>query len=83
MSRKNKKAYASPITLKPIPKHKDAILRVVIETPKGSRNKYKFDPDLRTFLLSKVLPDGMVFPTILVLCLRLKVTTVIPSMFCC
>jgi len=37
-------------------------LRVVIETPKGSRNKYKFDPELGTYRLNAVLSEGMVFP---------------------
>ena len=37
-------------------------VNVIIETPKGSRNKFKYDPDLRMFKLSKVLPEGMVFP---------------------
>ena len=35
---------------------------VVIETPKGSRNKYAFDLALKAFTLKKVLPAGMVFP---------------------
>jgi inorganic pyrophosphatase len=35
---------------------------VVIETPKRSRNKYAFDPELRIFGLRKVLPAGMEFP---------------------
>ncbi len=37
-------------------------LRVVIETPKGSRNKFKYDPDLGSYALSSVLAEGMVFP---------------------
>jgi|SRR6185436_2345719 inorganic pyrophosphatase len=37
-------------------------VKVIIETPKGSRNKFKYDPALRMFKLSKVLPEGMVFP---------------------
>ena len=37
-------------------------LHVVIETPKGSRNKYVFDERWRVFVLKKVLPEGMVFP---------------------
>ncbi len=37
-------------------------LTVVIETPKGSRNKYAYDEEYRSFLLKKVLPEGMVFP---------------------
>ena len=37
-------------------------LRVVVETPRGSRVKYKFDEDLRAITLKSVLPAGMVFP---------------------
>jgi inorganic pyrophosphatase len=36
--------------------------RVVIETPQGSQNKYKFDEELSQFILSGVLPEGMSFP---------------------
>jgi inorganic pyrophosphatase len=36
--------------------------RVVIETPKGSHNKFKYDEELHLFVLSTVLPEGMVFP---------------------
>ena len=35
---------------------------VLIEIPKGSRNKFAFDPDQRVFTLRKVLPAGMTFP---------------------
>jgi inorganic pyrophosphatase len=35
---------------------------VTIETPKGSRNKIKYDPSSRQFKLSKVMPEGMMFP---------------------
>jgi len=35
---------------------------VVIESVKGSRNKFKFDEKSGMFKLSKVLPEGMVFP---------------------
>src|ERR1700723_3027665 len=34
----------------------------VIETPKGSRNKYAFNEALEVFELRKVLPRGMIFP---------------------
>jgi inorganic pyrophosphatase len=37
-------------------------LRIVIETPKGSRNKYSYDPECDCLQLSTVLPEGMVFP---------------------
>jgi inorganic pyrophosphatase len=38
------------------------LVRVIIDTPRGSRNKYKFDPELALFKLSRVLPAGMSFP---------------------
>jgi inorganic pyrophosphatase len=36
--------------------------RVIIETPKGSHNKYKYADDFCCFQLAKVLPEGMAFP---------------------
>ena len=38
------------------------IVPVVIETPRGSRNKYKLDEKTGRFKLSKIMPEGMVFP---------------------
>ena len=35
---------------------------VVIETPAGSRTKYKWEPKREAYLASKVLPLGMAFP---------------------
>ena len=55
------KALANPTKLKPIPA-KDGLLQVIIETPKGSQNKFAFDPDQSVFCLKAVLPAGMVFP---------------------
>jgi len=37
-------------------------IQVIIETPKGSRNKFAFDEDRKIFQLKKVLPVGMAFP---------------------
>lgn len=37
-------------------------LNAIIETSKGSRNKFKYEPETGSFLLNKVLPRGMVFP---------------------
>ena len=51
-----------PTALPPFDPDDDDCLVVVIETPKGSRNKYAFDPAERIFSLSKVLPAGMEFP---------------------
>ena len=42
------------------PERKD--WNVVIETPKGCRNKYKFDDEAGVFALGGVLPAGAVFP---------------------
>lgn len=41
---------------------KNGELRIVIETPKGSRAKYSYDPDCDCLQLSTVLPEGMTFP---------------------
>ncbi len=40
----------------------DGDVNVVIETPKGSRNKFNFDEGLGLFKLGGVLPAGAVFP---------------------
>lgn len=36
--------------------------QVVVETPKGCRNKFAFDAERKTFVLHRVLPAGMTFP---------------------
>lgn len=41
---------------------KKEILTVVIETPKGSTEKYDFDKKSGHYKLSKILPAGMIFP---------------------
>jgi inorganic pyrophosphatase len=57
-----KKALADPSRLDPLDSDSNELLRVVIETPKGSRNKFAFNPSERVFELKKVLPVGMTFP---------------------
>lgn len=44
----------------PLPE--ENVLRVVVETPRGSRNKFKYEPGLNALSLEKTLPQGMVFP---------------------
>jgi len=44
------------------PVDQDDAVEVVIETPRNSRNKFKFDPKLGLFELGSVLPAGSVFP---------------------
>lgn len=42
--------------------HSRTRVHVVVETPKGGRNKFAFDPDLAVFKLKGVLPEGHSFP---------------------
>lgn len=58
---KTSKWVSNPTQLEPLD-NKDRMLQVIVETPKGSRNKFAFDPEQRIFSLKKVLPAGMVFP---------------------
>lgn len=60
MSKKN--GLADPSRLKPFDGKDKELIRVIVETPKGSRNKFAFDPDEHIFELKKVLPSGMAFP---------------------
>jgi inorganic pyrophosphatase len=68
-----KSALADPTNLKPFTKKGaegttgtakpgDKLLQVIIETPKGCRNKYSFDDQQKIFVLKAALPAGMVFP---------------------
>ncbi len=61
MGKNGGKGLANPTRLKPLEK-REGLLQVIIETPKGSRNKFAFDPDQRVFSLKAVLPAGMTFP---------------------
>lgn len=41
---------------------KKGTCRVVIETPKGRRNKFDYDPKVEAFTLGGLLPEGLSFP---------------------
>src|ERR1700748_1349622 len=41
---------------------KKGMARAIIETPKGSRNKFDYDPESNLFMLGGLLPEGMMFP---------------------
>jgi inorganic pyrophosphatase len=60
MSKKN--GLADPSRLQARDDNDKSLLRVVIETPKGSRNKFAFNQEEHIFELKKVLPAGMAFP---------------------
>jgi len=57
-----KSGLADPSRLEPRDTEDKHLLRVVIETPKGSRNKFAFERREHIFELKKVLPAGMTFP---------------------
>ncbi|MBO9682445.1 MAG: inorganic diphosphatase [Flavisolibacter sp.] len=44
-----------------MPEKKETI-DIIIETPKGCRNKYAYDEEVKAFRLKKILPVGAVFP---------------------
>jgi inorganic pyrophosphatase len=41
---------------------KKCTCRAIIETPKGCRNKFDYDPESGLFMLAGLLPEGMMFP---------------------
>jgi len=41
---------------------KKSTCRAIIETPKGCRNKFDYDPESSLFMLGGLLPEGMMFP---------------------
>jgi len=41
---------------------KKGTCRAIIETPKGCRNKFDYDPESNLFMLGGLLPEGMMFP---------------------
>ena len=61
MAKKSNRSLADPTRLKPLDKQ-HGLVQVIIETPKGSRNKFAFDAQQKIFSLKAVLPAGMAFP---------------------
>jgi len=59
---KRTRGLANPVRLVSRDDADSHLIQVVIETPKGSRNKYAFDTEQKIFELKKVLPAGMEFP---------------------
>lgn len=44
------------------PRDKPGLVNIIIDTPKGSRNKFKYDEKINGFRLSRILPAGASFP---------------------
>src|ERR1700761_3060986 len=61
MAKKAARNLANPVLLKPADKT-HGIIKVFVETPKGSRNKFAFDVKQNIFTVKAVLPAGMSFP---------------------
>jgi inorganic pyrophosphatase len=58
----------------------DGAVHVVIETPRGNRAKFAYDPKLETFTLTKSLLVGLTHPTTGALFHRPRPMTAISSM---
>lgn len=46
----------------PRPYREDGSVNVVVETPRGSQAKFKYDPETGAMMLSRPLPAGIVYP---------------------
>jgi len=44
------------------PRAESGLVNIIIDTPKGSRNKLKYDEKTQGFRLSRILPAGASFP---------------------
>jgi len=40
----------------------EGLVNIIIDTPKGSRNKFKYDEEIHIIRLSRILPVGLSFP---------------------
>src|SRR5262245_39465179 len=62
MRNTKRRTMATPVIDLPVADADSGRVNVVVDTPKGCRNKYKFDEDHGQWRLSKVLPQGASFP---------------------
>ena len=62
MAKSKRKKSTKPTQLPAFDRRNPGTVTAVIETPGGSRNKFKYDESLGFYALSGVLPEGMVFP---------------------
>ncbi len=57
-----RKSIVQPTKIKPFVKKGKNIVHAVVETPMGSRNKFKYDEEIGSYALAGVLPQGLMFP---------------------
>ena len=69
--------------LEPYADKKGKFINVMIETPRGNRNKFKYDDALSCFRLGSVLPAAPRFPTTSASFPARKPTMAIRSTYCC
>jgi hypothetical protein len=58
VAKSKKKNLSDPTRLSPFDSQKPGVVIAVIETPGGSRNKFKYDKKLGFYSLAGVLPEG-------------------------
>ncbi len=56
------KKSTAPLLFLPMYDRETGDVTVVVETPKGSQNKYKYDPSTGALRLTAVLGEGLAFP---------------------
>jgi inorganic pyrophosphatase len=61
MPKRKRDSLANPIRLAPKDPEDDDVIQVVIETPKGSRNKYALDVKQKVFELTRCSRQGWCF----------------------
>jgi inorganic pyrophosphatase len=52
----------SPPFDKLTPRTEPGLVNIIVDTPKGSRSKFKYDEEIACFRLSRILPAGASFP---------------------
>jgi inorganic pyrophosphatase len=61
-SKKPEKSSASPLSDLPTWNSSSRLLQVVVDTPRGSPVKFKYDVASRCYTIAHILPPGAVFP---------------------
>jgi inorganic pyrophosphatase len=73
---------SNPLKL-PVEGDEKGSIRCIVETPRGSRAKFRYDPESKMFSLSKELVTGLSYPYDWGFICRRSAMTAIPSTSCC